>query len=279
MRTGLRPPTRTCPTFIWFMAYGSDLSGMATVIRGWEGRYARILDEFGYSRSRDRRAARVLDSVLRAAGAGGHQRVLRLRLKNMILDRPVFVVGAGPSVYRAPPILGRHGKSTVIAADSAVGPLIRSGVFPDIVVTDLDGDLGALRRASRRAIMVVHAHGDNIDKLHMAASFAECVGTAQSGSYGAVSSFGGFTDGDRSVFLAHHFGAKRIVLLGMDMGCRIGRHSQTSRSERQTKLAKLRVASSLLGWLATKNPEIYSTSEIPGVRRIVTSQIDGLMAA
>ena len=37
-----------------------------------------------------------------------------------------------------------------------------------------------------------------------------------------VYNFGGFTDGDRSVFWAEEFGAKEIILIGMDFGIHIG---------------------------------------------------------
>ena len=45
--------------------------------------------------------------------------------------------------------------------------MIENGLKPDIVVTDLDGDITSLKKAGRtNTIMVVHAHGDNSEKIH-----------------------------------------------------------------------------------------------------------------
>ena len=52
-------------------------------------------------------------------------------------------------------------------ADGATKAIIENGLKPDIVVTDLDGDIKSLKKAGRtNTIMVVHAHGDNSEKIH-----------------------------------------------------------------------------------------------------------------
>ena len=56
---------------------------------------------------------------------------------------------------------------------------------------------------------------------------------------GKVHNFGGFTDGDRCVFLANHFKAKKIILLGMDFGTRIGKYSKTRVISRTIKIKKI----------------------------------------
>ena len=61
--------------------------------------------------------------------------------------------------------------------------------------------------------MVVHAHGDNIEKIHLVKNFKNCIGTTQTKSFGKLHNFGGFTDGDRCVFLANHFKAKKYFFL------------------------------------------------------------------
>ena len=43
-----------------------------------------------------------------------------------------------------------------------------------------------------------------------------------------VYNFGGFTDGDRSVFLAEELGASQIILVGMDLGNKIGKYYSKS---------------------------------------------------
>jgi len=67
------------------------------------------------------------------------------------------------------------------------------------------------------AIMVVHAHGDNIDALgEELPRLKRVIGTTQSKPLPNVHNFGGFSDGDRSVFLANEMGAKTITLIGFD---------------------------------------------------------------
>lgn len=240
-------------------------------VRGWRSRYAEILSEFGYSRARDAESARILDSLIRDGGALADA-------KAMIRGRPVAVVGAGPSLSAAIPHARRAG-GVVMAAGSSVGALVRGGVMPDVIVTDLDGDDGPLRRLADRAIFVVHAHGDNAGLLPLASSFRRCIGTAQSGPLGRVRDYGGFTDGDRAVFFARHMGASRIVLLGMDFGRRIGAHSGTRASERATKLKKLERGRRLLEWLATKpGPGLYATSgRIAGFERVSYGDLPALL--
>ncbi|GIS96634.1 MAG: hypothetical protein CM1200mP23_4400 [Nitrososphaerota archaeon] len=67
-----------------------------------------------------------------------------------------------------------------------------------------------------------------------------------------INNFGGFTDGDRCVFLADYFKAKKKILLGMDFGTRIGKYSKSKVENRTTKIAKLRRGKKLLEWLQKK---------------------------
>ena len=53
-----------------------------------------------------------------------------------------------------------------MAADGATAILLRRGIVPDIIVTDLDGSFPDILKANREgSIAVVHAHGDNLDAL------------------------------------------------------------------------------------------------------------------
>ncbi|MGC8515769.1 MAG: 6-hydroxymethylpterin diphosphokinase MptE-like protein [Thermoplasmata archaeon] len=90
---------------------------------------------------------------------------------------------------------------------------------PDFIVTDLDGDLAKLTRFSGRgSVCLVQAHGDNIEQIMHA--FEICPGpvipTCQVESLGYTTNFGGFTDGDRSVFFAHFLGCGKIKIFGFD---------------------------------------------------------------
>ena len=236
---------------------------------GWKKWYSGILKEFKYDEKKDKESAIVLNSILKKSNVNNE-------ISNLIKNEVVFVIGSGPSLSTAIPKLKKLKKSIKIAADSSVKPLVENGIIPDIVITDLDGDENSLGEIANKSIFVVHAHGDNIDKLRFSKKFKKCIGTTQSKPFSKIQNFGGFTDGDRAVFLANHFGAKKIILFGMDFGKRIGRHSNTKKSEREIKLMKLNKGESLLEWLSTiTKSELFTTSkQIKGFKKIPYRNVD-----
>jgi len=240
------------------------------MISGWKKRYSDILKEFKYSEKKDIESAIQLNSFLKKSNI--NEKIIRL-----IEGKTVFVIGSGPSLLRAIPRLQNYKKSIKIAADSALKILIENGVIPDIIITDLDGDESTLKKiAKTKSIFVVHAHGDNIEKLKLAKNFKNCIGTTQSNPFDKIQNFGGFTDGDRGVFLANHFKAKKIILFGMDFGKRIGKFSNTKKIEKKTKLMKLKKGESLLEWLSTiAKSELFTTSKsIKGFKKISYKELD-----
>ena len=193
-------------------------------IKGWKKKYDEILKEFNFSKSEDTKSARVLSSILK-------RKFPIKKLEEKIRNQTVLVVGAGPSLVSSIPILKKYKNITKIAADGTTRAMIENKIMPDIVVTDLDGEPEFLKKASMSgAIMVVHAHGDNIEKLPLASEFRSCIGTTEGQPFGNIHNFGGFTDGDRCVFLARYFMAKKIILIGMDFGPKIGRYSKIGRA-------------------------------------------------
>jgi hypothetical protein len=110
----------------------------------------------------------------------------------------------------------------VIAADGATSVLLRNAIIPDIIVTDLDGVIGDIIYANRLgSLIVMHAHGDNIEKVRRVLpelKWGMVMCTTQGKPLHNVHNFGGFTDGDRAVFMAKEMGAKRIELIGFDFG-------------------------------------------------------------
>jgi len=107
---------------------------------------------------------------------------------------------------------------TIVAADGATSVLLGEGMLPAVIVSDLDGNVEDIVRASQAgSVVVVHAHGDNMDKIgEQVPRLVRVVGTTQSRPIEGVHNFGGFTDGDRCVFLARHFGAAEVRLVGFD---------------------------------------------------------------
>lgn len=233
-------------------------------LKGWEKKYSEILREFQYSRRKDIESALVLSSILEI-------KFPLKKIETKIKNQTVFVIGAGSSLTKSIPLLKKYKNITKIVADGATKALIENKIKPNIVVTDLDGDQKFLKKASNEnAIMIVHAHGDNMDKLYLTLDFKYCLGTTEGKPFKNIHNFGGFTDGDRCVFLAKYFGAKKIILFGMDFGTKIGKYSKDKIRNRSLKIRKLRYGKKLLEWLALQNDlELYTTSkQIRGFNKI-----------
>jgi uncharacterized Rossmann fold enzyme len=179
----------------------------------WEPIYHEILEDFGFSRERDEEAASLLSGLLYKKSP---KKSLR-DASNLVRDRIVIVCGNAPSL--ASEIEKLPSKDGIfIAADGAAGVLLNSGIVPRLVVTDLDGPFATILQADRMgSIIVVHAHGDNMDALKRCVpKLRNVVGTTQSVPLENIYNFGGFTDGDRCVFLARRLGAADIRLMGFD---------------------------------------------------------------
>jgi len=240
------------------------------MISGWKKRYFTILKEINYSEKKDKESALILDSILKKTDTIE-------KIKKLIEGKTIFVIGSGPSLSIAIPKLKKLEKSIKIAADSSLKPLVDNGIIPDIIVTDLDGNEDAIKKISKtKSIFVIHAHGDNIEKLQMVKKMKNCIGTTQTNPFNKIQNFGGFTDGDRGVFLASHFDAKKIILFGMDFGNQIGKFSNTKRSDREIKLKKLEIGKDLLIWLSTiTKSELFTTSKpIEGFKKIAYKELD-----
>jgi hypothetical protein len=174
----------------------------------WEPYYLQILADFGFDRAADEEAARVLDRLL--------PRDSLPLLEARIRGKEVTVCGNAPTLDREMDRLS----GVVLAADRAADRLFRHGVRPAAIATDLDGATEEFVEMNLRGtVIVVHAHGDNIPLLHRWVPHlpGPLAGTTQARPVGRVYNFGGFSDGDRAVFLAHAMGASRVSLAGFDL--------------------------------------------------------------
>jgi uncharacterized Rossmann fold enzyme len=226
----------------------------------WFPYYQDIRREFGYSTETDQQAAEVLSKLIR-------RKALNIKiLHRKIEGKQIIVIGAGKSLENSTAFLKKNRKSVKIVANGAVQALIEKKIKPDIVVTDLDGNLSSLYEAERiGAIMVVHAHSDNIDRLKkIVPKFKHVIGSTQMMPVTNVYNFGGFTDGDRCVFLAEEFGASEIILVGMDFGREIGRYSKDFIKDPKLKVKKMKVARKLLEMLSKRSSSrLFDTSKRP----------------
>ena len=175
----------------------------------WDPIYCEILEDMGYDRASDENAARVLKALMVNANL--------ITDDELPSDGTASIFGAADSL--ASDIAKRRPEGTLISAGSATSVIMSMGIVPDIVVTDLDGDVGSQIEASEKgAVTLIHAHGDNIDLImRYAKEFTgKVILTTQSRPDLVLYNFGGFTDGDRAVCLARHLGAENILLYGFD---------------------------------------------------------------
>jgi 2-amino-4-hydroxy-6-hydroxymethyldihydropteridine diphosphokinase len=177
----------------------------------WEPIYRAILEDFGFTPARDEEAAKLLNDLLH------HREQILPNVSEKLHGHDVLVVGNAPTLEDELENQ-REMNRTVVAADGATEVLLEKGIIPEIVVTDLDGPFDAIFEANQMgAIAIVHAHGDNLDALkRYVPQLRMILGTVQCNPPQGLYNFGGFTDGDRSVFLAKELGAASIELMGFD---------------------------------------------------------------
>jgi len=243
----------------------------------WWPWYNNIASMLGLNKEEDQRATRILSRLLM-----GRTQTPKT-LADKIRGKTVVVFGAGPSLEKDLGRLMKIGfleRAVSMAADGATTALLKTGITPDLIVTDLDGRVEDILDSHRLgSIVVVHAHGDNIERLKsVVPKFTHRIfGTTQVKPMVRVHNFGGFTDGDRCVFLSERFAAKKIVLVGMDFGWKIGKYSKPNleldMEISEIKWKKLQIAKKLIEWISTwAKAEILnftsSGEEIRGVKKL-----------
>ncbi len=173
----------------------------------WLPIYEKIVEDFEYSVREDYNSALLL---ARLRGSDPLEPLEKLE------GHTVEVIGP----YAKNP-QHRH----QIVADSALEQALDAGCKPTCLVTDLDGDIELQLECNLKGVpAVIHAHGDNVDTLKRWVPLFEghVIATCQCEPPSGVHNFGGFTDGDRGVVIADHFGAKEIILNGWDFQRAIG---------------------------------------------------------
>lgn len=223
----------------------------------WEPIYLQILADFGFTRQKDDEATLLISRLL-ADTRAKDQLISTGHLRQVIAGRDVIICGKAPSLdgelhalHNVKSVLPAISPLPIliIAADGATTTLLKHDIVPDIIVSDLDGNLDDILDANRSgSIVVVHAHGDNMDVVTATVpKLTDIIATTQSTPLFNVHNFGGFSDGDRCVFLACEFDAARITLLGFDL-------DDVDVSPMKRK--KLKWARTLLGELIEKCPAV-----------------------
>jgi uncharacterized Rossmann fold enzyme len=218
----------------------------------WMQWYQLILEDFNFKKNDDDLSAEALNNILDDFNA--------ITLQDIDINEKVLVLGAGPSLKSNLADLKNVNldEFTLIAADGATTALLEEDMVPDIIVTDLDGRMNDIINANQNgSLMVVHAHGNNLEQIEKyTPQLVNVLGTTQSRPLANVYNFGGFTDGDRCVFLAITLGARVIVLAGMDFGKTVTHYSRPDQEDGPAdtvKQKKLKWAKKLVEWAASNS--------------------------
>lgn len=171
----------------------------------WFRIYIEIARDFGYSIDEDRRAARILKEI------GKNKLLDKDVLREKLEGKDVAVVGGAVEK----PIKCQR---IITAGKSLTKWMNITSRIPDVHVTDLEEGAEILKKVEERGcVLVVHAHGDNIELIKkIVPELNFFVATTQAEPFDRVYNFGGFTDGDRAAIIAKEFGAKRILLHGFE---------------------------------------------------------------
>ncbi|MHC1680598.1 MAG: 6-hydroxymethylpterin diphosphokinase MptE-like protein [Methanomassiliicoccales archaeon] len=178
----------------------------------WRPLYLQIMDDLGFDIHADLESAEILSRSV------GTRRIPNYSTIVEKLGQRVSIIGAAASLEDDIGTLSEE--ETLISAGSATARLMKIGIIPDILVTDLDGEVDCeIEAIEKGTLAFIHAHGDNMAKIKdiVPRLMAPFVPTVQCKPFGNLYNFGGFTDGDRAVLIASHFGVKKIRTLGWDL--------------------------------------------------------------
>lgn len=197
----------------------------------WRPLYKKIIKKLDISIKKDKEARDILKQKIRP---------INIKKLNKKINNTAYIFGNSPQLKEEINKIDINKNPTKIVADSATKTVLNEKIKPDIVVTDLDGDIKSIKEAKKQeSIIIVHAHGDNINKIKKhTQNLNPVIGTTQTKPLKEIHNFGGFTDGDRAAYLAQEFGAQKLEMIGFDF-------SKAS----SEKLEKLKIAEYLLNYL------------------------------
>ncbi|MFW9834359.1 MAG: 6-hydroxymethylpterin diphosphokinase MptE-like protein [Candidatus Thorarchaeota archaeon] len=223
----------------------------------WQPIYLDIVERLGLDSAADRRATNLLTSLLEPIDPDP----LLTKLSDLISEKQVVVCGAGPSLKQQLKPFSekvKHTEFVFAVADGATSVMLELGLPCDVIVTDLDGTLDHLIEARNNgALFIVHAHGDNIDRVKsIVPRLSPVLGSTQVEPTSRAFLWGGFTDGDRACHVVSDYSPKKIILAGMDFGLTVGRWSKPGHDDHyladERKRIKLEIAEELIARLLNR---------------------------
>ena len=190
--------------------------------------------------------------------------VVKSFCKRIKSKKSIFIYGCGPSLvetvnYIINTTQKRQFISSIhLTADGATTFLKKLNIPIDATFTDLDGI--HMKDFFYPNYIIVHAHGDNINKLlnykDKIITAKNIIGTTQVRPNEKILNPGGFTDGDRILFFIRTLITpdQNIYLIGMDFKDVIGKYSkpefEVNRKGSPVKIKKLEYAYKLTSWFA-----------------------------
>ncbi|MFO8020309.1 MAG: 6-hydroxymethylpterin diphosphokinase MptE-like protein [Promethearchaeia archaeon] len=223
--------------------------------------YYQIVQDFNFDQQKDKEAQKYLNRLLEKKGKDWDREKIIHAFHHQIQKKPVICIfGAGPSLESCINKLIQTSHKNIfkytinLAADGGSVFLRKKKIFLDGIFTDLDGITSKEFRYG--TYLIVHAHGDNTEKLRM---FKEeirkkhkIIGTGQVKAEHLIINPGGFTDGDRIIFFLKNLllPSQKICFFGMDFGSSVGKYSKsefhTDKKANKIKKKKLHYARLLI---------------------------------
>ncbi|MFW9866173.1 MAG: 6-hydroxymethylpterin diphosphokinase MptE-like protein [Candidatus Thorarchaeota archaeon] len=229
--------------------------------------YVQIADCFKFDYQKDCESRDFLQQILSKKSPNWNVGMILESFKKMLASKQLILIyGCGPSLEDTVETLIdlkgiRFFDNFINLTADGASILLRENNIPiDAIFTDLDGITQNEFLYSH--FNVVHAHGDNIDKLklfeEMILNFDNIIGTTQVEPLGNVINPGGFTDGDRIMYFIHTLinPSQKLYLIGMDFKKIIGKYSKLDLERNQEgsliKQKKLQFGVKLLEWLTSR---------------------------
>ncbi len=229
--------------------------------------YFKIMNDFKFDYSKDVEARDLLSQIFTRKEKNWDLENVISSFKNLVQEKSCIIIyGCGPSLETTTLNLLKNNtrqffnKCINLAANGSSILLKENEIPIDGIFTDLDGITKDEFKHAK--FNIIHAHGDNIEKLKYFENdiirFQNIIGTTQVEPSENILNPGGFTDGDRILFFLRTLllPEQKIFFIGMDFQDIVGKYSKLKINKHQKanpiKKKKLKYALQLIEWIQDK---------------------------
>ena len=218
-------------------------------------KYKGIIALLDFSEVEDVKSRDIMHDILSQREYNLEYNILHLE-KLFLKFTKIMIFGGGPDaeyfvnyIHENRDFKNLSENVLIIAVDGITELLYENRIIPDIIFTDLDGIfLETINRPEfKKTSFIIHAHGDNIKKIKIFGKFLHSskylIGTTQVETKIPIINHGGFTDGDRALFLISNFLKEHhnVYIFGFDFGGIVGKYSKPNlMSDQKAKSIKKR---------------------------------------